>query len=82
MKAEKYLGNGIWIWNNIFTIIAVFVLLYMDKLVAVLGGSENTDMQEYLWIVAYGFPATIAGYVANANLSDQMETLKCQWLLC
>ncbi|MDU1911322.1 MATE family efflux transporter [Fusobacterium sp.] len=69
-EAEKYLGNGIGYGIIISLIIAIFVLLYMDKLVAILGGSENTSKytREYLWIVAYGFPATIVGYVANAAI--------------
>ena len=36
-EAEKYLGNGIGYGIVISLIIAIFVLLYMDKLVAVLG---------------------------------------------
>ena len=69
-EAEKYLGNGIGYGIIISLVIAVFVLLYMDKLVEILGGSENTSRytREYLWIVSYGFPATIVGYVANAAI--------------
>lgn len=69
-EAEKYLGNGIFYGIIVSVIIAVFVLLFMDPLTALLGGSENTSKYaiEYLRIVACGFPATIVGYVANAAI--------------
>lgn len=69
-EAEKYLGNGIFYGFIISVIIGIFVLLFMDKLTVLLGGSENTSKYaiEYLEIVACGFPATIVGYVANAAI--------------
>ena len=48
----------------------ILVLFFMDNLVEILGGSENTGIftKQYLSIVAIGFPAAIVGYVANAGI--------------
>lgn len=69
-EAEHYLGNAICFGTIISTVIAIFVLFFMNGLVEKLGGSENTSKYtiEYLRIVAIGFPATIVGYVANAGI--------------
>lgn len=69
-EAEHYLGNAICYGTIISTVIAIFVLFFMNGLVEKLGGSENTSKYtiEYLRIVAIGFPATIVGYVANAGI--------------
>lgn len=69
-EAEHYLGNAICFGTIISTVIAIFVLFFMNGLVEKLGGSENTTKYtiEYLRIVAIGFPATIVGYVANAGI--------------
>lgn len=69
-EAEGYLGNAIGYGFIVSVILMAFVLLFMDKIVDVLGGSENTGIftKQYLSIVALGFPAAIVGYVANVGI--------------
>lgn len=69
-EAEAYLGNAIGYGFVVSIILMFLVLFFMDFLVQVLGGSENTSIftKEYLSIVALGFPAAIVGYVANVGI--------------
>lgn len=69
-EAECYLGNAILYGTVVSIILAIIVFLSLDKLVNILGGSENTSIftKQYLSIVALGFPGNIVGYIANAGI--------------
>lgn len=69
-EAEKYLGNAVGYGFIVSVILMILVLVSMDSLVDILGGSENTGIftRQYLAIVALGFPANIVGYVANVGI--------------
>lgn len=69
-EAEGFLGNAIGYGTIVSVILMVLVLFFMNSLVDILGGSENTGRftKEYLSIVALGFPAAIVGYIANAGI--------------
>ena len=69
-EAEGFLGNAIGYGTIVSIILMILVLFFMDNLVEILGGSENTGIftKQYLSIVAIGFPAAIVGYVANAGI--------------
>ena len=69
-EAEGFLGNAIGYGTIVSIILMILVLFFMDNLVEILGGSENTGIftKQYLSIVALGFPAAIVGYVANAGI--------------
>lgn len=69
-EAEKYLGVA-FVYGIIISIALMGVIMfYIDDIIAFLGGSENTTMyaKEYLKIIAWGFPAAIVGYTANAAI--------------
>lgn len=69
-EAECFLGNAIGYGIIVSVILMILVLISMDSLVDILGGSENTGIftKQYLSIVAFGFPAAIVGYVANVGI--------------
>ncbi|WP_291258693.1 MATE family efflux transporter [Fusobacterium sp.] len=69
-EAERYLGTAIFFGFIISIILMIFILWRLDWLIEKLGGSENTTIyaKEYLKILAFGFPAAVVGYVANASI--------------
>ena len=69
-EAEKFLGVAVSFGFIVSLILMVFVLWKLEWLVNILGGSDKTGIYaaQYLKILAYGFPAAVVGYVANASI--------------
>lgn len=70
ITAEKYLGSGLFYAIFVSLILVVGVSIFLKPLVFSLGGSAKTApfAIEYMRIVAFGFPASIICYVANASI--------------
>ena len=69
-EAEKFLGVAVSFGFIVSLILMVLVLWKLEWLVNILGGSDKTGIYaaQYLKILAYGFPAAVVGYVANASI--------------
>ncbi|WP_300356078.1 MATE family efflux transporter [Fusobacterium sp.] len=69
-EAEMYLGTAIFFGSLVSLVLMVVILGRLDWLVEKLGGSENTSIyaKQYLEILAFGFPAAVVGYIANASI--------------
>lgn len=69
-EAERYLGSAVFFGFLVSIILMIVILGKLDWLVVKLGGSEFTSIyaREYLKILAFGFPAAVVGYVANASI--------------
>lgn len=69
-EAEKFLGVAVSFGFIVSLILMVLVLWKLEWLVNILGGSDKTGIYaaHYLKILAYGFPAAVVGYVANASI--------------
>ena len=69
-EAERFLGVAVSFGFIVSLILMVFVLWKLEWLVNILGGSDKTGIYaaQYLKILAYGFPAAVVGYVANASI--------------
>lgn len=69
-EAERFLGVAVSFGFIVSLILMVLVLWKLEWLVNILGGSDKTGIYaaQYLKILAYGFPAAVVGYVANASI--------------
>ncbi len=69
-EAERFLGVAVSFGFIVSLILMVLVLWKLEWLVNILGGSDKTRIYaaQYLKILAYGFPAAVVGYVANASI--------------
>lgn len=69
-EAESFLGVAIFFGFIVSLILMIIVLWKLEWLVTILGGSDKTGIYaaQYLKILAYGFPAAVVGYVANASI--------------
>lgn len=69
-EAERFLGAAVSFGFIVSLILMVLVLWKLEWLVNILGGSDKTGIYaaQYLKILAYGFPAAVVGYVANASI--------------
>ena len=69
-EAEKFLGVAVSFGFIVSLILMVLVLWKLEWLVNILGGSDKTGIYaaQYLKILAYGFPAAVVGYIANASI--------------
>lgn len=69
-EAGRFLGVAVSFGFIVSLILMVFVLWKLEWLVNILGGSDKTGIYaaQYLKILAYGFPAAVVGYVANASI--------------
>lgn len=69
-EAERFLGTAIFFGLIVSIILMAIVLPNLDKIISILGGSDRTGIyaKQYLRILAYGFPAAVVGYVANASI--------------
>lgn len=69
-EAEKFLGVAVSFGFIVSLILMVLVLWKLEWLINILGGSDKTGIYaaQYLKILAYGFPAAVVGYVANASI--------------
>ncbi|NME35569.1 MULTISPECIES: MATE family efflux transporter [Fusobacterium] len=67
LKAERYLGTAFALGTIISIISTILVILFIDNLISMLGGSENTFKyaKDYLFIIAFGFPGNLIGYITN-----------------
>lgn len=66
-KAEKYLGTAFSFGIIVSVILSIFTLFFIDGLIWKMGGSQDTFKyaKDYLYIVAFGFPGTLIGYITN-----------------
>ncbi len=69
-EAERFLGTAVFFGVIVSLILMATILWNLEWLVTKLGGSERTGIyaQQYLKILAYGFPAAVVGYIANASI--------------
>lgn len=69
-EAERFLGTAIFFGFIVSLVLMVLVLWKLEWLVSILGGSDKTGIYaaQYLKILAFGFPAAVVGYVANASI--------------
>lgn len=69
-EAERYLGTAVFFGFVVSIILMVLILWKLDWLIDMLGGSDKTGLyaKQYLRILAFGFPAAVVGYVANASI--------------
>lgn len=69
-EAERFLGTAIFFGFIVSLVLMVLVLWKLEWLVSILGGSDRTGIYaaQYLKILAFGFPAAVVGYVANASI--------------
>ena len=66
-KAERYLGTAFSFGIIVSVILSIFTLFFIDGLIWKMGGSQDTFKyaKDYLYIVTFGFPGTLIGYITN-----------------
>lgn len=83
-KAEEYLGAAVYIASLISVVLLILFILFIDKIIYILGGSEETFhyARSYLWYLNFGVPAVIIGNVLNAVIrSDGSPKMSMATLL-
>lgn len=83
-EAEKFLGIAVYIAIIISFVLFVILHMYIDKIIYLLGGSEETFTyaKMYLRYLNFGIPAVIIGNVLNAAIrSDGSPKMSMATLL-
>ena len=67
IKAEKYLGTAFTLGSGISLVLSFFTFIFLDDLLWKMGASEQifSYAKDYLYIVIFGFPGIILGYIMN-----------------